>query len=89
MFLMLSGLTLEQLDILTNCVEPYLKRYLTILGSGESSTPSYGSRISQLLSLLTLCRQGLQANFMAFVFGKDKQWDPIFLGTVFNRVFSF
>ena len=89
MFYMLSGLTLEQFDILINCVEPYL----TILDSGELSTPSYGGRPSELLSLLTLCRHGLQVNFMAFVFGTSNttmqrivnNW-TLFLATVFNRI---
>ncbi len=88
MFYMLCGLELEQFRIIFDCIQPYLRLLETDL-----HTPSFGDRETQLLSVLTIFRHGLQFNLMAFILGTSvttmqrisNSW-TLFLSTVLNRI---
>lgn len=81
----MSGLSLEQFDLLIDCIQPY-----------ESAMPHHSILFSfqtQFLIVLTICRHGLELRFMAFWLGVSESTVQrifnsfvIFLATLFNRL---
>ena len=93
LFHYLCGLSVEQFKIIFNCVAPYT--HLLPYPDCDVSTPICRSTdaATELLSVLTICRHGLNQGVMAFMIDKSKStmqrifigW-VIFLATIFNEI---
>ena len=90
-FHQMCGLDIEQFKIVYECVEPYLHLipYPNLKNTGDRSL----SHQTELLAVLTICRQGLRISVMAYLLDRSDTtverifngW-VIFLATVFNKI---
>ena len=86
-------MTVEQFNVVLNCVTPYT--HLIPYPDCEVNTPIRRSidAATELLSVLTICRHGLNQGVMAYILDKSKStmqrifigW-IIFLSTIFNEI---
>ena len=87
----LTGLTVEQFDLLADCITPYvhLIPYPDCSNNSEKSVDT----TTQFLAVLTICRHGLDFQLMAYILEKSVStvsrifsgW-VVFLATLFNRL---
>ena len=90
-FFYLTGLTVEQFDLIIACVQPYVQliAYPHSKGSGQRSVDTK----TELVVVLAICRHSPHCGVMAIVLDKSRitvqrnftAW-IIFLATVFNQV---
>ena len=93
LFKYLCGLTMEQFNIILKSVTPYT--HLIPYPDCNVNTPTRRSTdvATELMSVLTICRHGLNQGVMAFILDKSKStmqrifvgW-VIFLSTIFNEI---
>lgn len=90
-FRYLTGISLEQFNILMDCIRPYIHcmEYVGCKGPSEKSF----SFETQYVIVLMICRHGLDIRFAAFIVGKSEStisrlftsW-VVFLATLFNEL---
>ena len=87
----LTGLTVDQFNILMDCVRPYIN-YM-VYGDGKQPTEKTFTYETQYLIVMMICRHGLDFKFAAFVtnvsaatIGRIFNSWVIFLSTLFNKL---
>ena len=86
----LCGISVEKFDLVMKCIKPYLHR---IPYPDSKVSEKLFTYESQFLSMLTVCRHGIDLRFMAFVMDTSEStvqrifngW-VMFLAAVFNRL---
>ena len=87
----LTGITVDQFNVLMDCVRPYIN--CMVYGDGKRPTEKTFTYETQYLIVMMICRHGLDFKFAAFVtnvsaatIGRIFNSWVIFLSTVFNKL---
>ena len=89
----LTGLTLEQFDLMMDCVRPYIASCLRYENDSRAATERTFSYETQYLITMMICRHGLDFKFVGYLtnfcnvtIGRIFNGWVIFLATLFNQL---